>query len=374
MNQYILIPAYKPEENMLPFISKLKDINPNIVVVDDGGQAPFAPVFDAVRNMGITVLVHSENRGKGAALKTGISYIMKNFPDCTGIITADCDGQHDIEDIIKVSNALKEHPDSLIIGGRELRENVPLRSMFGNWAMRNLYRLASGYKIRDTQTGLRAIPASLFEKLLLLKGDRYEFEMNMLLYLKKWGVTPIEVPIKTIYINDNAGSHFNPLKDSARIMKHIFAFLLRSAMQFIKYIASSLTGFLVDWLLCLLFISLLPEFSFDFLIFSNVDGSIFFSAVIARVVSSFVNYIINKNIVFRNKSKNTLIKYIALVIAVMLVSSSATTAIAQLISATGVDKTAAVAYVKPIVDALLFISNYFIQKRFIFKNTSEGEK
>ena len=374
MNHYILIPAYKPEENMLPFISALKDINKNIIVVDDGGKEAFAHIFDSIRQMGITVLTHPENRGKGAALKTGIAYIAQSFPDCDGIITADCDGQHAIEDIIKVSNALKEHPDGLIIGGRALRENVPLRSRFGNWAMRNLYRLASGYKVRDTQTGLRAIPSFLFDKILALKGDRYELEMNMLLYLKKWGVKPIEVEIQTIYINDNAGSHFDPLKDSARIMKHILAFLLRSCLQLIKYVASSLTGFLIDWLLCLLLVNILPAFSFNFLMFSGVNGKVFFSSVIARIISSLVNYTINKKIVFGNKGRNTLIKYTVLVIAVMILSSSATTALTQVVSATGVNETAALAIVKPVVDTLLFIMNYFIQKKLIFKNRGEDNQ
>lgn len=374
MNHYILIPAYKPEENMLPFISELKDINKNIIVVDDGGKEPFAHIFDSIRQMGITVLVHPENRGKGAALKTGIAYISENFPDCDGIITADCDGQHTIEDIIKVSNALNEHPDSLIIGGRALKENVPLRSRFGNWAMRNLYRLASGYKVRDTQTGLRAIPSFLFDKILSLKGDRYELEMNMLLYLKKWGVKPIEIRIQTIYINDNAGSHFNPLKDSARIMKHIIAFLLRSCVQLIKYVASSLTSFLIDWALCLLFANILPPFSFNFLMFSGINGKIFFSSVIARVISSLANYTINKKIVFGNKGRNTLIKYTTLVIAVMILSSSATTALTQIISAAGFNETAVLATVKPIVDTLLFIMNYFVQKKLIFKNRQEADK
>lgn len=366
MSYCVLIPAYKPEESMLSFIKELSEQTNNIIVVDDGGGEKYLPLFDALKNSGITVLTHPHNCGKGKALKTGFSYIIDNFPDCD-VITADCDGQHSVKDIIRVAKALEENPDKLIIGGRALKENVPLRSRFGNSIMRNTYRLTTGIKVHDTQTGLRGIPSFMLERLVTLEGDRYEYEMNMLLMLKVWKIKPYEIVIDTIYINNNEGSHFDTFKDSSRILKQIFSFVFGRMFSFVKYSLSSLVCFLVDWLSCMLFLQIIPPFTFDFLTIKGIDGAIFFSSVLARVISSVTNYTINRKIVFGHKGKNSFIKYIALVIAVMVTSSAVLTVLTSALSAGGMDKNLAVAIFKPIVDALFFVMNFFIQKKFIFK-------
>ena len=168
-----LIPAYKPDDSMLPFIKELMQHTADIVVVNDGSGPAFDHIFASLENDGVKVVSYPENHGKGYALRTGFKYIFDSYTDVSGIVTADCDGQHTVKDIMRISAALEEHPDRLIVGGRALKENVPLRSRIGNSAMRNIYRLATGYKLRDTETGLRGIPSRLFDKLLSLKGDRY---------------------------------------------------------------------------------------------------------------------------------------------------------------------------------------------------------
>ena len=359
MNFYILIPAYKPEQSMIPFIKELKEQTDSILVVNDGSGAEYSDTFRRIADMGITVIDHPVNRGKGVALRTGISYIKETFPDCEGIITADCDGQHTVRDIMRVAQALSDNPDKLIVGGRALRENVPLRSRFGNSAMRNLYRLASGYKLRDTQTGLRGIPSSLFEKLLSLKGDRYEYEMNMLLYLKQWNTQPLEIRIDTIYIDNNAGSHFDTLKDSARIMKHILLFFCRRMAEFFKFIGSSLISYLFEYGV------------FQLLLFCFPTLTVLFSNIISRVCSSVLNYIINRKLVFRNKGKHSVIKYYGLVLAVMLLSSLVISALSNLLSLTGLSLDVSASIVKPVVDLLFFVLNFFVQRNFIFNGNKE---
>ena len=366
MSFYVLIPAYKPEESMLCFTDELLTQTKNILVVDDGSGEKYLPLFDALKIKGVTVLHHEQNGGKGKALRTGISYILENFPD-HDVITADCDGQHSVKDIMRVTDALRENPDKLIIGGRALKENVPFRSRFGNSVMRNTYRLTTGLKIHDTQTGLRGIPSFMLERLLTVKGDRYEYEMNMLLMLRDWKIKPYEIEIETIYINNNAGSHFNVMKDSGRILKQIFKYIFKRLFSFIKFAASSLTCFVIDWLSCMIFLQLIPQFTFDFFSFKGIEGNVFISSVLARIISSLTNYTINKKIVFENNGKNSFIKYIALVVAVMILSSGVLTVITTLLVSGGMVKEQAVAIFKPIVDALFFVMNFFIQKKLIFK-------
>ena len=231
----ILIPAYKPVyDEMIPFIKKLRGNFDRIVCVDDGGGRQYANVFSECKRLGCRVLTHKENQGKGAALKKGLRFIHNAMADAKGVITADCDGQHAVSDILKVTEALYDHPGHLIIGGRRFDKDVPLRSKAGNTLTRVLYKIATGIEIYDTQTGLRGFPMSLLPDLIKLEGDRYEYEMNMLLKLHDWGVSPYEVTIATIYLNENKGSHFNPWRDGLRVGARILKYAAGSIISFIK--------------------------------------------------------------------------------------------------------------------------------------------
>ncbi len=344
-NIAILVPAYKPDAAlMLPFLTKLMQKFDNVVVVDDGGGVKFENVFVACRELGAKVLTHEFNMGKGTALKTGIAYIANRCPTVEGIVTADCDGQHLVEDIEKVAQALCEDPDKLIIGGRRFDKDVPLRSQAGNTFTRMMFRLATGVKIYDTQTGLRAFGRELFDELLELKGNRYEYEMNMLLKLKEWNVVPREITIKTVYINENATSHYDTVRDSLRIGSRILLFL-----------SASLASFVVDYALYLWFTSL-----------SFPPGLPFFAA---RAVSSVVNYLLNRNVVFNSKNtKHATIKYFALAIAVMLLGTGVTFVAEKLLYG------AWVLAVKIVYDIVMYFVNYVIQRDFVFKSEKKREK
>ena len=180
---WILIPAYKPDEKLTRLVEKLLADFP-VVVVDDGGGEAYASLFDRVRALGAAVLTHEVNRGKGAALKTGIAHLLQ-VQDCLGAVTADADGQHTPEDIARVAEAMLAEPQTMVIGGRDFSQ-MPPRSKGGNTITRFFFRLCTGLTISDTQTGLRGLPRCLFERLLQVSGDRYEYEMNMLLALKLW--------------------------------------------------------------------------------------------------------------------------------------------------------------------------------------------
>ena len=185
----VLIPAYKPDERLIDLTRELiMDNGLDVLLVDDGGQEAFAHIFEECRKLGAEVAVHAVNMGKGRALKTGINAAMLKWPDMAGIVTADADGQHTPKDILRLIDALHEHPDKLVLGSRAFTGNVPLKSLWGNRITRWVYALASGVKVGDTQTGLRALPASSLPAMARIDGERYEYEMNVLLKLRDMGL------------------------------------------------------------------------------------------------------------------------------------------------------------------------------------------
>jgi glycosyltransferase involved in cell wall biosynthesis len=225
----ILIPAYNPDQQLLTLISGLIAAGfESILVIDDGSKTSCVPVFDAVRNMEFCCLVrHDENLGKGRALKTGLDYLQTHVPDIDGVVTCDADGQHLVEDVVRVARVLVANSGSLILGVRDFDSNVPLRSRLGNAISRCVFYLLLGKYLSDTQTGLRGIPASLIPQLVHLEGERYEFEMNMLIATKIENIPVLEEKISTVYIENNKSSHFNPLLDSMRIYALLLRFCFR---------------------------------------------------------------------------------------------------------------------------------------------------
>ena len=350
----ILIPAYKPVyDEMVPFIKELRQNYDKIVCVDDGGGKQYSNVFAACKRLGCRVLTHSKNKGKGAALRKGLKFIHNDMPEAAGVITADCDGQHAVADILKVTEALYEHPEDLIIGGRKFDKDVPFRSKAGNTFTRVLYKLATGISIYDTQTGLRGFPMQLLPDLIKLDGDRYEYEMNMLLKLHDWGVSPYEVTIATIYLNENKGSHFNALQDGLRVGARI-----------LKYAAGSILSFIIDWIVFLLLMKLAFANSGENLRYA-------FSFGIARVISSAFNYLYNRKAVFggKNYKRGATAKYFALVAIVLALGMLVQRLTAYIPGGDMVHSLIKLAY-----DAVMFVVNYIVQRDFVFKIKERKKK
>ena len=219
MKYIILIPAYEPDDKLITLLKTIsKDID--IVIVNDGSNNQYDEIFKAAKEYAHVIQYH-DNMGKGYALKEGIKYINDNYHDYV-IVTVDADGQHKITDAIKLCEYAKEHRDTLVLGKRTWDKTMPLRSRIGNTITRKVFHLKTGLKIYDTQTGLRAFSNELVDYVLSTPGDRYEYEMNMLLDLKSHHIKHHEIPIETIYIDHNKSSHFNSIKDSYIIYKEIF--------------------------------------------------------------------------------------------------------------------------------------------------------
>lgn len=213
----ILIPALNPDERLIELYNALKETS-DVIIVDDGSENK--EIFNAINSKDI--ITHPTNLGKGEALKTGINYIIKNHPDCIGIITADCDLQHSIPNIIEIANQLNNEHNKLYFGSRNFScKNIPLRSRIGNILMSKFIKLVHNIDVKDTQTGLRGIPIDFAKHLLDIKISDFSFETAMLIEAKHCSLQIKEIPIETIYINNNKQSHFNPFKDSYKIIKTV---------------------------------------------------------------------------------------------------------------------------------------------------------
>ncbi|MCD8107438.1 MAG: glycosyltransferase family 2 protein [Oscillospiraceae bacterium] len=219
-----LIPAYQPTGDLITLLEEISSFDFYAVVINDGSSEEYDEIFIKASDYAV-ILSHSENKGKGAALKTGLKYIETHFGSDCFVVTMDADGQHTPSDALRVIKDAEEHPYDLIIGSRALSKDVPLRSRFGNTVTRFVYRLATGVSIRDTQTGLRAFSGELIPKVIGIPGERYEYEMNVLLFLPEMGISIVEREINTIYIDGNSSSHFDSVRDSAKIYREILKFV-----------------------------------------------------------------------------------------------------------------------------------------------------
>lgn len=368
-NMAVIVPVYCPDEKLLGVIEGVHEAGfGHIFVVDDGShmgaksteqKAEFENIFSRLPEY-VDLTRHVVNKGKGAALKTAIARIetvMKqerergDFTEIKGIVTVDADGQHMTEDIVNVSNMLIERPNDLILGSRAFDQDVPLKSQMGNTITRGVFALASGVKIRDTQTGLRAFSVNLIPFMKAVEGERYEYEMNMLLDAAHKKIGMKEVTIKTVYLDGNKTSHFHVLRDSALVYKNI-----------LKFSASSLIAFVIDFVMLFVFKAIFGNFALA------AETTLLMAVVSARLVSSFSNYMINKKLVFgeRTRNNNTLIKYYLLASGILILNY-------LILEVLSIRLGMPLGVAKLIAEVTLFFVSYTVQKRFIFKNENPVE-
>lgn len=335
----VLIPAYRPDDrfaDLVADLSRRREIA-GVIIVDDGSGPEFTAAFaSATGQPNVRLLRHAVNRGKGAAIKTGLNEIMLHHPDVAGVVTADADGQHLPEDIARVAAALSSRPETLVLGCRDFSGDVPLRSRIGNRLTRRLLRWTEGLSISDTQTGLRGISAGLIPALLAIPADRYEYELEMLLAAHRLRRDIVEIPVATVYLERNLSSHFNPLTDSMRIYFVLF-----------RYLIASLLTALVDN----------AVFAAAYLLHPGILTAM----VAGRVVAGLFNYFINRSAVFMSRTaiRQSMPRYILLVVF----SGS----IGYALIRTAVDMGLCGAIVaKLVVESVLFVFNFAVQKVFVF--------
>lgn len=333
----IIIPAYQPDYKLIRLVEELKEnTDYAIVIVNDGSSPDRDEVFSALESSA-TILRHPENRGKGAAIKTALNYVYQNRPEADGVVTVDADGQHLVKDIIRVVEAFQNQPDALVLGSRRFTGKVPFKSMAGNTITRVVFRLSTGVKVYDTQTGLRAFSYSNIPAMLAMKGERYEYEINVLLYATRNGLPIFEVPIDTVYIDDNASSHFHPIRDAWRIYKMILLF-----------VASSLFAAALDYILVLLFSALFRDRFPTWLLLSVVG---------ARIISSLANYLVNRKIVFESKNNRSVIRYYLLALLILSLNYGLMAIVTGMMP---------IAIGKILVELILYPLSFYLQRKYVF--------
>ncbi|WP_165840723.1 glycosyltransferase [Pseudomonas sp. SDI] len=337
----ILIPAYEPDETLVKLVDELLALMQGaeksvpLLIINDGSRREVAlQVFADLEARGIEVITHAVNKGKGGALKTGLAIARdRGMPY---VLTADADGQHLPEDILRVLAAGNQAHDSVILGRRVFDESTPLRSKFGNELTIRVFHLVHGKRVNDTQTGLRYIPAGFYEDLLAITKDKYDFELAALIIFARRNKLQ-EVVIQTVYEPGNPSSHFRKLQDSAKI----YAVLLR--------------GGIVSLFLALM----------DFLTFHLADvltGSTTASVVLARTVGTIGYFYLARSFIYKvgGDTVSTFTKYLLLV----LLNISMLVPLIDL-AKEQFDMPKVLTYI--LGTLALFFFNFFVQKAFIFK-------
>lgn len=363
-NRYIaLIPAYEPDAKIKDIAEELAGRGFDLVVVDDGSGPDYADLFEKLSQMA-TVLTHKENRGKGAALKTGMRYIEKymaysesvmtpdgslNIPGAdTVIVTVDADGQHLPDDVQRIAEIAAKRKDALVLGSRALAEDVPVRSKLGNTITRHVYSAATGVHVHDTQTGLRAFSIGLVPRLLEIEGDRYEYEINMLLKLASEGVPIIEERIETVYEDNNSGSHFRTVRDSVRVYKEI-----------LKFSASSLVSFAIDYCMYALLLAATGA--------AGIANGLIISNIGARLVSGAANYTLNRKLVFKSRTgfARSAVQYFLLAAFIL---AGNTIVLSTLVGTLGFNRLIA----KLLTEVLFFMISWVVQRYVIFFSAGDA--
>lgn len=342
MNHAVIITLYYENRNTIKLCSRLHELGAeNIVIVNDGCN-PNSDYFIELISIGCHIVnLNGANNGKGASIKAGLKFAHDNLYNISGFITADADGQHRAEDIMKVSRALELRPDSLVLGRRNLKKSkAPFAVKLGHKLSTAYFKVITGVSCKDTQTGLRGIPASLYEIALQTSGDRFDYEMNFLTRC-----ADIKVPFYNINI---VADYSDEQKSSYRIIKDTYLIYKTP----LKFATASIGCTLVDLTLFTVFAYLLP---------SSFVWNVALATLLARIVSGGINFMINRRVIFKNdgKAKNQAVRFIILFFGIMCAS----TIIVSLLSFIPIPIT----LTKAVVDLLLWTVNYTVQRQWVFK-------
>ena len=320
-----LIPAFEPGLKLVNTARELYETGFKVVIVNDGSGSRYHTVFEEAAAYG-AVLSCRKNRGKGAVLKDGLRYIRQRYQPPYTVVTVDADGQHKTADAARCCQEAEKRPEALILGSRrddEGQVRVPLRSRFGNALTRQVFRIRAGVPVYDTQTGLRAFSDGLVPTLLNITGDRYEYEMNMLLVFADQKRPIVEIP------------------------------------DIVKFALSSLIGFLTDYGAYTALVTMVGWMGAPTVLALTVSN------ILARVLSATVNFTINRKYVFRSKEKAAVSAFQYAILAAAILAGN-TVLLNILVEGAGISR-----YLAKLVTELTFFTlSWIVQKWIIFRDKS----
>lgn len=338
MTTAALIPAFNPGEVVIDVVKKTLHEVDHIILVNDGCDEENTIWLNQLNNSSakITLINHPSNFGKGFAIQSGLTQALKQGHDY--VIMLDSDGQHDPSEIQLFKAKIATHSSPFIIGTRTQIDKMPLKSKIGNISMAWAFKLITGKKLIDTQSGYRALSRTFIKKFLdSCKPGRYETEMKMLFLAAKTCETLEQIPIKTIYIDDNRNSKFKPVQDSVRVLS-----------SFLMFAGVGILSFLLDYGL--------------FLALTFLADSYFLNAhIMSRTVSSVFNYFATKRYVFNNQDSvtTTALKYLLAALISLLLSSALLYLFVDFMLWSPI-------WAKPTAEMLTFCINFFVLKNFVF--------
>ena len=342
----VVIPSYNPDVKLSMLVDELIMSGfSDIIIVDDGSDFGIRNVettFEYVKEKAeCTILHHPSNLGKGMALKTGFKFCMHNRGKDTLIVTMDDDGEYSVADV----NACLEDYEEHLKAGTYSTKRLVVNKIAGI-AMTYL----CGVDVKDVQTGLRLIPIKYMKKLLKVEGERFDYEINMLVELKYNNIATAEHIISKERETTIRYAKYNPIWDICRLIAVM-----------LKYAASSLAATALDVVLFYLIILSMDDTLLDI----DKSAGMFMATVVARVVSSTFNCVVNKRTVFNSDEpmKWVIIKFYIFSILRALVSYAMILGASYML---GTYADTATVIVKLIVDLILFFAGYGIQKKFIF--------
>ena len=350
MDAVVAIPALDPDRRLVELVDELHDRGfTRFIVVDDGSSNNAQPVFQALERRGVRVVRHVQNLGKGSAIKTAIAQMRLAYPQATHLVTMDADGQHLPDDAVAVCRAAEDNPGALVLGTRDFSGGgVPARSRIGNGFSTLYFKMDTGVSCHDTQTGLRVIPHSLFSLAMATPGSRYDYEMNFLTAVAKKGIPLQMVPITVVYEQGNSSSHFLAVRDSLLIYR-----------QFIRFSGSSIVCSMVDLAVFALLVAMLGL---------ETAPLVAVATVLARVLSGALNFELNRSWSFADSGSRRgdagvqATRYGILFVAQMLASMGLVTALSFL--------PVPLVIVKALVDGSLFFVSHFIQRNWVFRQST----
>jgi len=335
-----VIPAYNPDEHLLTVVKEIQAQSSKMIfIIDDGSKPECEDVFTSLQNdldtQNIVFIRHAVNLGKGAALKTIFNHILTNYPEIEGVVTLDSDGQHSIPDCLRVLKELEKHEDAFVLGHRTFSKDIPLKSYVGNNISKFIYKILLGKNFKDTQTGLRGLSKSFMKECLTIKSNRFEFETEQLAISVQQHLNIIEIPIETIYIEDNKASSFRPLVDSFKIYFVLF-----------RYGLSSIITAVVDFIV--------------FMIALSFGANVLVANIFARTASIGVQFTLLDKYVFHTKTKILNFILFAAYVYIMGIISALTQISA--VEHLGISVVTA----KILIEGVLFFVNFAFLRLYIF--------
>ncbi len=219
---FAIVPAYNEEESIVEVISRIKKIGITPVVVDDHSTDRTA---DIAKSNGVAIVRQKRNMGKGHAMRAGLDYVIKNYPEAKIIVFIDADMQYKPESMVKMIEMLRADKADFVTGYRDL-STIPFRHKLGNFVWRSTFNTLFGTKFRDTNCGLIALQRDAIEKIKGSLTGGYIIENSMFIEALKNNLRIKQVPVPVVY------NRVSRIKRGTRTVGGVLLFILKEGINY----------------------------------------------------------------------------------------------------------------------------------------------